>query len=541
MRNKLANFFFHIARYVSKLSLPYKIGGGILLLSTVIVTVHIFTGNTTSQSTPASISHVQIASVASLSSQGGPLPLTGSVTSLGQATILSQTSGEIVSLPRSLGDHVQAGEVIATFENSSQQAAVVQAQGAYNAALASLANAQGATASNSTITSQGAAQTAQNDAQTVATALQTSYADLDDAVHTKADTLFINAHAVTPTLQPFVIPDSQLVINIQNERSMLGAVLTDAQAAATITATTNLDQNVAQMNADAQTVESFLNNLIAAMNEAVPSAAFSASTLTTDQATLAAARTEVITAMSALIAAKNAYDSAQTGVQTEANSAGSETNNNIALAQANVQEELGALESARVALAKTIVRSPISGVIVSLPITQGDYVASFAEVAEVSNPRALEITTYVTPQDASTLSVGGSALIDSAVKGVITSIAPAIDPSTGQIQVKIGIPGNQNTLTDGDTVSLLLDRATSQAQSTLATTTLVIPIVAAKITPEGPEVFTVSSSTLVAHPITFGPIIGDQVTVTSGLTSTMDIVTDARGLSEGQTVIVDAH
>jgi len=69
----------------------------------------------------------------------------------------------------------------------------------------------------------------------------------------------------------------------------------------------------------------------------------------------------------------------------------------------------------------------------------------------------------------------------------------------------------------------------------------VIPIAAAKITPKGPVVFTVSSSTLTAIPITLGTILGDQVTVLSGLTSDADIVTDARGLSTGEVVVVDSE
>ena len=39
--------------------------------------------------------------------------------------------------------------------------------------------------------------------------------------------------------------------------------------------------------------------------------------------------------------------------------------------------------------------------------------------------------------------------------------------------------------------------------------------------------------------ITFGAILGDRVTVTSGLTPDMEIVTDARGLAEAQIVVVD--
>ena len=179
----------------------------------------------------------------------------------------------------------------------------------------------------------------------------------------------------------------------------------------------------------------------------------------------------------------------------------------------------------------------------SLPITLGDFVSNSAPVAEVSNPGALEVKAGVTPSDAKTLEVGGKATIEGSTAGVITAIAPALDPTTGDIQVTIGITGDQAALTDGDTVTVSLVRSvqTTQKSASGAGAAILIPITAAKITPTGAVVFTVSSSTLVAHPITLGTILGGQITVVSGLTLDMDIVTDARGLAAGQTVVVDSQ
>jgi multidrug efflux pump subunit AcrA (membrane-fusion protein) len=119
-------------------------------------------------------------------------------------------------------------------------------------------------------------------------------------------------------------------------------------------------------------------------------------------------------------------------------------------------------------------------------------------------------------------------------------IAPALDPTTGKIQVKVSPTQSQTSLVDGSTVTVTLDRASSGAKAA-AKNTLSIPIAAAKITPQGPVVFTVASSTLVSHPVTFGNILGGQVEITAGLTADMDIVVDARGLSEGQVVVVDSQ
>ncbi|HUD02455.1 MAG TPA: HlyD family efflux transporter periplasmic adaptor subunit [Candidatus Paceibacterota bacterium] len=538
------SIFTNVVRYVRSLPLQYSVGGGVLIVIVLVVGVHLITGSAATPVTPPQISHVTLASVASLSSQAGPLPVVGTVTSLNQASILAESSGEITLLNHQLGDQVSAGSIIAEMENSSQQAAVVQAQGAYEGAQAALTKAQGSTAANSSITSTQAAGAAANAQTSVTASLHSAFAAADDAVHTKADALFNNPRSTSPTLVSFTIPDSQLVTTVENERSTLDPLIASMQTLGSATSTADIDASVTAAISNAQTIESFLNDLITAINEAVPNQYETSAQIASSQATLSAARSEVVGAVSSLTASKSAYDSAVSGAQTATNSATAGTGSDIATAEANAKSALGALQAAEANLEKTIIRSPISGTIVSLPITQGGFVSSFAQVAQVSNPGALEIDTYVTADDAKTIAVGGKAVISGTVQGVIVSIAPAIDPTTGKILVKVGLVGSQSQLTDGDTVTLTLARAVSAPSTTAASASsasLVIPIVAAKITPTGPVVFTVSSSTLVSMPITLGTILGDQVTVLSGLTPQSDIVTDARGLSNGQQVVVDTQ
>jgi RND family efflux transporter MFP subunit len=531
-----------ISKWIGGLPRMYSIIGGIILIVAVVLGIHLATRAAPTPSTPAAVAHVKLSSVASLSNETGPLPVTGKVTSKSQATILAQSAGEVVSLSHALGDHVSAGEVIASLDSTSQQAAVLQAEGAFDAATAALAKATGSTAANSGISGATAAQAAATARTALATSLLSTYASLDDAIHTKADTMFTNPRSSSPHLIQFTIPDYQLVTTIETERLNVETALTNAQALASTTTSTDVSANVDQMLKDATTIGTFLNDLIQAVNKAVPNQSVDASAISGYRTSLAAARTELVGAVSGLTAAKGAYDSAISGAATAANTSSSGLSNDIAAAEANLKSAQGALNSAKANLEKTNIRSPISGTIVTLTITKGDFVSSFAQVAEVSNPSALEIDTYVTPDDAKTLSIGGEATIENDTKGVIVSIAPALDPTTGKIQVKLGITGSQSALTDGDTVSVSLARGSGAGASKPSKSSpIVIPIVSTKITPDGPIVFTVASSTLIANKITLGTILGDKVTVISGLTEETDIVTDARGLSNGQTIVVDQN
>ena len=519
------------------------LAAGIIIIVALFIGWHFATRPSAAASTSSTVTHVHVASVSSLSDKTGPLLVTGVVTSLNQASVLAQSSGEIVSLSHALGDRVGAGAVIASFENSSQQAAVLQAQGAYEGAQAALANASGNTAQNSSVTAAQAGQNVQNSAAAVRATLQSAYASLDDAIHTKSDTLFNNARSANPALLSFTIPDSQLVVTIQSERLALEATLKDAQTIANNGSATDIDAAISAMSADVQTVQTFLNNMAAMISQAVPNQVTSTAAIGAYQATIGGARSEVVASQSALASAKTAYDAAAAGATTASNTATGGTNASIAAAQANVKSALGSLNAAQANLEKTIVRSPIAGTIVSLSVTRGDFVSNFSPVAVISNPGTLQVDTNVTSDDAKTLVIGGSATISGNTQGTIVFIAPALDPSTGKIEVKVALTGGQPALTDGETVTVALSRQTASGTAAKGgeTPTVTIPLSAAKILPSGPVVFTVSSSTLVANPVTFGPIVGDQVTVTGGITPEMDIVTDARGLSDGQTVVVDSQ
>ncbi|MEN9413453.1 MAG: hypothetical protein RLZZ342_540 [Candidatus Parcubacteria bacterium] len=521
----------------------HAIMGAALVLVLLFVGRSIFGGSASSESADAGLSYVQVVAAGDLASQAKPLTVVGTIKSKSEATILAQTSGEIIVLNRSIGDKVAAGAVIGQFENASQRAAVTQAQGAYDGARAMLGKLTGTVAANTGIASAQASTAAANAGSSLSTALRSAAAALDDAVRVKADVLFANPTSPMPRLSSYTIPDSQLVINIETKRATLGALLDSVRATAAADTAEDLDARAGRILSDARTVQAFLDDTIAAMNQAVPNTYFSAATIATHQAALTGARSSVLGAISSVTAARSAYDAARSGAQTASNAATTGTDSDIASAQASLKSAQGALDAARANLDKTIIRSPISGTIVSLPISRGDFVPSFSQVAVVSNPGALYVEAQVTPDDARTITTGGPATIEGTVQGAITFIAPALDPATGKIQVKVGIVGSQNSLTDGEAVSVALARATKSApvlpkKNTKANSAIAIPIVAIKVTPNGPVVFTVSaSSTLAATPVTLGTIVGERVMV-SGITADLEIITDARGHTAGERVIV---
>ena len=314
-------------------------------------------------------------------------------------SVLAESSGEIVSLSHSLGDHVSAGEEIARFENSSQQAAVLQAQGAYEAAQAALNNASGTTAQNSGVSAAQALESEQNAQTSALAALQSSYAALDDAVHTKSDPLFSNPRSADPTLA-ILIPDSQLIVTLEGERAALEGVLGDARSTAADGSIADIDSNAASLVASAQTVETFENNLVQAVNEAVPSQSFPASSIAGYQTFIGAARSEVVSAITASLpqrARTTARRRARNRRQTQRAPAHEQHRRRAGECEIRARRPRRRAgrprESDRAFSDLRHDREPF--------VTQGDYVSRVRSGRRViSNPGALEVDTYVTSDDA---------------------------------------------------------------------------------------------------------------------------------------------
>ncbi len=243
-----------------------------------------------------------------------------------------------------------------------------------------------------------------------------------------------------------------------------------------------------------------------------------------------AARTRIDATLQSLSAARTAIRNAEQTADGEVVDSAS---------AARVKQALGSLRAAQAAYEKTLVRSPISGVVNAFYLRTNEYVGMSAPAAVVANNGALEVTTSVSEEERSLIAIGNTVKIDTKdqeVSGAITRIAPALDPQTGKIEVKISIDNKDVSLENGSTVSLSL-----LGEKTVGTKNadLRIPLQSLKITAEGPVVFIVTpENTLEARAVTIGTITGDLVLIENGIDEQTRIVTDARGLKNGDSVEV---
>ena len=477
---------------------------------------------------------ITVASVATLSQITTPLPLLGTVSSKSEADVRAESSGRLVAVYKKLSDHVRAGEVIAEFDNSSERASVVQAQGAYDGAKAG----QGISAISTNIAeiNTGSSDTSLANAKTQAlNTIKTVYVTLDDAVRTKTDGQFSNPQ--TREAKFIVsVSDAKLVIALEAEHQNIETMLTAREKRNHELAESNdLVVELYAIESEANAVKTYLDDLSLALNHAIPDNNASQPTIEGYKTSTGLARSSVGGSLSVIAISRTALNASIAGTKVAQKSLEQSNKGSTASSDASLKSALGLLEAAEARLETTIIRSPISGTINSLSVHTGDFIPPFGEVAVVSNNGALEVVSYATLEDAMVLKVGSKVTIEGAVAGIITSIAHAIDPKTKKIEIRIGILSRENTLINGQSVRI--DAMRAHVVATNKNKNIQIPLSALKITPLGSQVFTVSaSSTLIAHEVKEGKLLGDQIEIIDGLTPDMEIVTDARGLKDGQAI-----
>ncbi len=441
---------------------------------------------------------VRVSSVAELSS-ASTLSLVGNVVSKNEAELRTEAGGRITRVNADLGSFVGAGSIIAEIENSAQRAALLQAEGAFDAAKASTGGSRGS----------------------ALTTVLSAYAAIDTAVEDAVGQIFSDPESSDGT---FTVSskDSQALADIRTTRPTLRPMLERHEVqSVSLSSSSDLAGELAILEDELRKVRTYLDIVLKALNAAVAREDISTATISGYITDVTGARSSVTASLSAVIAARTSLEN------------GSGT---VSASTATLKQAEGAYNAALSNLEKTRIRAPFSGTLTNFSIDLGDFVSPSQLVGVVSNTGALEIITSITESERSTIAVGNTVAIEGGAEGVVTKIAPAIDPITKRIEVRVAL--RTGDVTSGDSVRIEIARPATEKQKDEA---LRIPLTALKIEPDRSVVFTVENGVLIAHPVTSGAVRGALIEITEGVTSEMRIVVDARGLKEGDAVAIGAR
>ncbi len=481
-------------------------------------------GESVTEEAPAK-REVTVATVAELMGGSAGVSAVAEIKSVSEAKITTEMGGRISRVSATLGSRVGAGQVLAELDNASQRAAVLQAEGIFEASKASLSKLQGGTREEQLAVLEAGYESAKGG---VVNSLLTAYATVDSAVKDTADQMFSGIEL--GQVQFTVLTSNQQRENdLEARRVALSPVLLrQSSASRTINTSSDLNAELDKAEKEVRDARTFIDILIAALNDAIPSDTTDTADIAAFKAAASGARASLTGTLSAITGARAGLETSKKGLEQGVVGAQSQ---DLAAAQASVKQAQGAYNGALAALEKTIIRSPISGTLNNFTVKLGDIVSPSQQVAIVSNNNALEAVFYVSENDRNKIAVGKKIPLGDET-ATITRVAPALDPVTRRIEVRAGLAANSK-FTNGETVRVVLEGSVTPQNSNAP---LTIPLTALRMSGERTFVLEVVDGKIVTKDVTIGKISGDSVQVQDGLMLEDELVVDARGLKEGQEV-----
>lgn len=132
-----------------------------------------------------------------------------------------------------------------------------------------------------------------------------------------------------------------------------------------------------------------------------------------------------------------------------------QSNAAIQSAQASVEAAQTQVNSARQALADTVIRAPFSGFVSERPTAVGEFVTSASIVVTLLRTNPMKIQIQVAEADVPTVTIGRSVSLqvdayrDRRFSGVVTAINPSIDSASRAATVEASIDNSDNALRSG--------------------------------------------------------------------------------------------
>jgi RND family efflux transporter MFP subunit len=218
------------------------------------------------------------------------------------------------------------------------------------------------------------------------------------------------------------------------------------------------------------------------------------------------------------------------------------TQNSVELAQASVKAMQAQLDLARIALADTVIRAPLSGVVSKRHAQAGEKVAPDMPVFTIVNLRQLTLEAQVPASEVPRVKVGQEVqfkvdgFAQRAFVGKVARINPTTEAGSRSMMVYVSVDNGDAVLRGGMFAKGAITTEKSAPNA-------VVPISAVRTDKGQQVVYTIEDNKVVSHPVTLGLRNEDEgmAQVTSGLAAGASvIVARLDGVKPGDKVRIGA-
>lgn len=402
--------------------------------------------------------------------------VTGSIKPADEVDLGFEIGGKVSNVSVDVGDKVFAGQTLISLYSDDLQAKLLRSEANLAEEEAKLAKLTAGTRIeeiNIQKLKVENANTALLDAKKdVVNKLRDAYSKSDDAVRGKVDQLFSNPRSANPILD-IVISNNQLQTNLESGRLEIEKMLVSWNSTlSTVSVDSNLLSIISTTETSLYNIRNFLDNMALAVNSLTASSDLSQAVIDGYKSDIWTARTNINTAITNVTASQEKLRSAMSSLALSEKELilkeASATNEDIAAQQARILSAKASVKDSLAEIAKTVIRSPISGVVTRVDTKVGEIISPNASLVSIISDGDFEIDADIAESDIANISIGDSANVtldaygDNIVfKAIVTEIYPAETVIEGVPtykttfsllpdgkSVKSGMTANINILTD---------------------------------------------------------------------------------------------
>ncbi|HJN62898.1 MAG TPA: efflux RND transporter periplasmic adaptor subunit [Candidatus Paceibacterota bacterium] len=391
---------------------------------------------------------------ASLGNLVREINVTGRVKAAQEVDLGLEKSGRVSSVNVGEGDRVFVGQVLIKLENGSITADLEKAKANFKSAEATLVELRRGSRPEEITIQETKIENAESSVgearQALLDEIKKSFTSSDDAIRNKVDLLFSSPRTSSPELTVPTIT-SQLEIDIESERIQIESILNSWEADASIfTVNSNLTEAGVEIKDNLAKMRVFLDKMALVVNSLEASANLSQTTVDSYQSDISSARTSIDTASSNISTDNEGLVDANALLNLENRNlelliAGSDPQK-ILVQEALVEAAQADVNKALAELRKTLIVSPISGVVTKQEARVGEIIGTNTTPVSVISDQSLQVEVNVPESDVVLINTGNSARINLDAYGSdidFSSVVVSINP--GEIVLQ-GVPAYKTTI-----------------------------------------------------------------------------------------------
>ena len=378
--------------------------------------------------------------------------VTGNTKPVHDVDLAFENGGTVAAVNYEVGDHVNAGAVIASLNVGDLRAQLAEAQANVDAQTAKLRSLQAGSRPEDIQAAQAALGKAQQDLTNmyanVDATLSDAYAKANDAVRNQLSPFFSGAETSNPQLT-FMLSNSQTLNNIQFERGQVSTEFNNWQGElvglSASSPTSTLDLALQKGAAHLSVINALF---ITAAEALVEQTGLPAATVNAYKTAVTTALTEINSATTNVSgAAQNIVSQKITiqGLQADANKAiAGPTANDIQAQEAQVEQAQASMQSIQVKITKASLVAPLSGVVTMQNAKVGEIAAPGVALVSLISDQGLEVDAQISEADIGKVSKGNPAsmTLDAFQGQTFSGRVTYIDPGETVIE---GVPTYKTT------------------------------------------------------------------------------------------------